>query len=154
MGCLHASRRGGDAQGVFLRARLERKARALLRYQSHRRHHRFRRAPRRHREPGLERRRDRHRRRRDPAALSHEGSAGAAYLWRRGAQDRPATGAMLSVLTITDAAHLRSLRAPWEQLAERSGTDDVTLHPSWMLSWWDVFGGDDGRELRTFAFYD
>ena len=61
---------------------------------------------------------------------------------------------MLSVLTITDAAHLRSLRAPWEQLAERSGTDDVTLHPSWMLSWWDVFGGDDGRELRTFAFYD
>jgi CelD/BcsL family acetyltransferase involved in cellulose biosynthesis len=61
---------------------------------------------------------------------------------------------MLSVLTITDAAHLRSLRAPWEQLHERSGTGDVTLHPSWMLSWWDVFGGDDGRELRTFAFYD
>jgi len=61
---------------------------------------------------------------------------------------------MLSVLTITDAAHLRSLRAAWEQLAERSESGDVTLHPSWILSWWDVFGSDDGRELRTFAFYD
>ena len=61
---------------------------------------------------------------------------------------------MLSVLTITDAARLRSLRAAWEQLAERSGGGDVTLHPSWLLPWWDVFGGEGGRELRTLAVYD
>jgi CelD/BcsL family acetyltransferase involved in cellulose biosynthesis len=61
---------------------------------------------------------------------------------------------MLSSVLITDAARLRSLRPAWEELVGRSSGDDVSVDPSWMLSWWDVFGGDEKRELRTIAFYD
>ena len=61
---------------------------------------------------------------------------------------------MLSAVLITEPAHLRSLRTAWEELVARSEGSDVTLDPSWMLPWWDVFGSEGGRELRSIAFYD
>ena len=61
---------------------------------------------------------------------------------------------MLTAVLIREPADLRSLRPAWEELVARSDGGDVTLDPSWMLSWWDVFGSEGGRELRTLAFYD
>ena len=60
---------------------------------------------------------------------------------------------MLSSVLITDIARLRGLRPAWEELVARTG-DDVSLDPSWMLSWWEVFGNEEKRELRTIAFHD
>jgi CelD/BcsL family acetyltransferase involved in cellulose biosynthesis len=59
---------------------------------------------------------------------------------------------MLRSVAITDRARLEDLAHEWEALLARSASNEVTLHPRWMLAWWDVFG--DGREIRTAAFYD
>lgn len=61
---------------------------------------------------------------------------------------------MLSSVVITDPARLRALRSSWSELLERSSVSDASLDPAWMLSWWDVFGGDEARELRSLALYD
>jgi CelD/BcsL family acetyltransferase involved in cellulose biosynthesis len=61
---------------------------------------------------------------------------------------------MLSSVLITDPAHLRDLRPAWEELIARSADADWSVDPSWMLPWWDVFGSEERRELRSLAFYD
>lgn len=60
----------------------------------------------------------------------------------------------LSAVVIDDAGRLRALAPEWASLLERSGTNEITLHPEWMLTWWDVFGGTDKRALRCLAIYD
>jgi len=61
---------------------------------------------------------------------------------------------MLSSVLISDPARLRALRGAWEGLVARSADDEPTLDPSWMLPWWDVFGSEGKRELRSISFYD
>ena len=61
---------------------------------------------------------------------------------------------MVTTTLITDSARLRALRPAWEELLARSADDDFALHPTWILSWWDVFGDDGERSLRSFAFHD
>jgi CelD/BcsL family acetyltransferase involved in cellulose biosynthesis len=61
---------------------------------------------------------------------------------------------MLSPVLIRDPARLRELRAEWEALLARSSNDEPVVHPAWVLPWWDVFGPDGGRALRTLALYD
>ncbi len=53
---------------------------------------------------------------------------------------------------ITDAAALENLRPAWSALLERSGTNEPTLSPEWLLTWWRVFGGSQGRRLRVACF--
>ena len=55
---------------------------------------------------------------------------------------------------ITRIEDLVALREAWEELLVRSAADEATLSPPWMLAWWDVFGADDDRELRTLAFHE
>jgi CelD/BcsL family acetyltransferase involved in cellulose biosynthesis len=61
---------------------------------------------------------------------------------------------MLSTTLITDPTRLRALRPAWEELLTRSSDNELPLHPSWMLPWWDVFGSEGKRSLRALAFYD
>ena len=61
---------------------------------------------------------------------------------------------MLSSVLISDSARLRALRQPWEDLVARSADNEPTLDPCWMLPWWDIFGSEGNRELRSLAFYD
>lgn len=61
---------------------------------------------------------------------------------------------MLSTSVISDPARLRALRPVWEELLARSSNNELPLHPAWILSWWDVFGGTEGRALRTLACFD
>jgi CelD/BcsL family acetyltransferase involved in cellulose biosynthesis len=37
-------------------------------------------------------------------------------------------------------------------LLSRSSTNEPTLTPEWVLTWWQVFGGLDGRELKATLF--
>lgn len=61
---------------------------------------------------------------------------------------------MLVASLITDPAALTALRPAWEELLAASATNEPTQAPPWVLAWWDVFGGDDGRALRVLAFHD
>jgi CelD/BcsL family acetyltransferase involved in cellulose biosynthesis len=55
---------------------------------------------------------------------------------------------------IRDAAELKRLRGPWEDLLARSSNDEPTMSPTWMMPWWSIFGGDGARELRALALFD
>jgi CelD/BcsL family acetyltransferase involved in cellulose biosynthesis len=59
---------------------------------------------------------------------------------------------MLHSLLITDTARLRALVPEWQELLGRSELNEVTIHPHWVLPWWEVFGPRDGRALRVLAF--
>lgn len=41
----------------------------------------------------------------------------------------------------------------WVDLLARSSTNEITLHPEWMLPWWEVFGDSGKRKLRVLALY-
>ena len=60
----------------------------------------------------------------------------------------------LSTQLITAAQGLQDLRPAWEDLHSRSADSDLSLHPVWLLSWWDVFGADEHRVLRVLTFFD
>lgn len=61
---------------------------------------------------------------------------------------------MLTTVLIDDPERLRAMSAEWVALLERSPMGAITIHPEWMLPWWDTFGGTGGRKLRTLAFYE
>lgn len=60
----------------------------------------------------------------------------------------------LTSSVVTEAAALESLRAEWEDLLSRSATDEPMLSPLWLLAWWRVFGGLDGRRLLVLVCRD
>lgn len=51
----------------------------------------------------------------------------------------------LSSTVITDTPSLVGLRGSWERLVARSADDELNMNPEWLLSWWKVFEGEDGR---------
>jgi CelD/BcsL family acetyltransferase involved in cellulose biosynthesis len=61
---------------------------------------------------------------------------------------------ILSSVLISDIASLRGERRAWEDLLARSSENEPTLGSAWLLAWWDVFGSEGERELRSLAFYD
>lgn len=71
---------------------------------------------------------------------------------------RPAIGArsrsILTVSVMHDLAELERERDNWEQLLGRSGGQHPSLTPTWMLTWWRVFGGEGGRRLHALAVRD
>jgi CelD/BcsL family acetyltransferase involved in cellulose biosynthesis len=63
-------------------------------------------------------------------------------------------GGNLTIATIDDGADLERLRGEWEQLLGRSGGLHPSLTPTWLITWWRVFGPRDGRRLRVLAVRD
>src|SRR5215831_14873325 len=55
---------------------------------------------------------------------------------------------------VSDAAELEPLRQEWLSLLKRSATNEPTLTPAWVLTWWQVFGVDGARELKTGLFHE
>ena len=53
---------------------------------------------------------------------------------------------------ITTFAELEKLAPAWQELLEHSAAAEPMLAPSWLLTWWQVYGG--GRELRVGLFYE
>jgi CelD/BcsL family acetyltransferase involved in cellulose biosynthesis len=54
----------------------------------------------------------------------------------------------LTATIVDDIEQAESLRDAWSDLLSRSTANEPTLSPQWMLTWWRVFGGLDGRTLR------
>ncbi len=61
---------------------------------------------------------------------------------------------MLSSVLIDDPARLGAMAAEWKDLLERSAENALSMHPDWMLPWWETFGDTGKRSLRSLAFYD
>src|SRR4051812_18413625 len=54
----------------------------------------------------------------------------------------------LDVCLLTEAAELAKLEPQWRALLDESDSNEVTLSPEWLRTWWDVFGGQQARRLR------
>ncbi len=61
---------------------------------------------------------------------------------------RPVASATAPWRVLTTAAEAEAIRADWDDLARRGATNELTRSPDWLLSWWKVFGGSQGRQLR------
>jgi CelD/BcsL family acetyltransferase involved in cellulose biosynthesis len=55
---------------------------------------------------------------------------------------------------VDDLAAAEALRPAWAVLAGRSFRNEITQSPDWLLTWWQVFGQRDGRQLRLGTLYD
>jgi CelD/BcsL family acetyltransferase involved in cellulose biosynthesis len=60
----------------------------------------------------------------------------------------------LTTLVLTTFEEVDGWRAEWEALVQRSSTCQATASPFWLLAWWRIFGGRDGRALRLGLFLD
>ncbi len=60
----------------------------------------------------------------------------------------------LSIVLVTETSALEALREPWAALLAKSATNEVTQGPTWLLSWWRVFGAVQNRELSVLAMYN
>ena len=61
---------------------------------------------------------------------------------------------MIRAEIVTDGAALERLREPWRDLLARSSNDEPMASPTWLLTWWSVFGEREGNALRTVALFD
>lgn len=57
-----------------------------------------------------------------------------------------------SILTTAD--QLTALAPAWEELLGRSRSNSLGLSPTWLTTWWQVFGPLQGRRLRAVAFHE
>jgi len=69
-------------------------------------------------------------------------------LFGKGATTRVNAMAGLDVDLITDPGQFRSLAGAWDDLLSRSAAPEVFSTHDWVLTWWEVFGGESGRALR------
>ena len=60
----------------------------------------------------------------------------------------------LELSVVEHVGELERRRPEWLDLLERSETGAPTLGPDWLLTWWSVFGGLGGRQLRAGLFYE
>src|ERR1700677_394520 len=62
--------------------------------------------------------------------------------------------AALTVSILRDVAELERLRGEWEALLGRASGLHPSLTPTWLLTWWRVFGPSGERRLRALAVRD
>jgi CelD/BcsL family acetyltransferase involved in cellulose biosynthesis len=55
---------------------------------------------------------------------------------------------------IRDATALAQFEPAWRELLARSSSDEPTLSPLWLSTWWRVFGQDGGRHLHFVLFLE
>jgi CelD/BcsL family acetyltransferase involved in cellulose biosynthesis len=55
---------------------------------------------------------------------------------------------------VTEAEEADRLRDDWEGLLARCERNELTLTPDWLLTWWQVYGPLQGRQLRLGLFHD
>jgi CelD/BcsL family acetyltransferase involved in cellulose biosynthesis len=55
---------------------------------------------------------------------------------------------------VTEAEEAERLRDEWEGLLARCECNELTLSPDWLLTWWQVYGPLQGRQLRLGLFHD
>ena len=60
----------------------------------------------------------------------------------------------LTTAVLTTIVEVERWRSEWESLMRRSSTSQATGSPFWLLAWWRIFGGRDGRALRVGLILD
>ncbi len=60
----------------------------------------------------------------------------------------------LSCAIVSDLAEAERLRPDWNALLGRTAQPELTQTPDWLLTWWRVYGGLQGRQLRLGLFHD
>jgi CelD/BcsL family acetyltransferase involved in cellulose biosynthesis len=60
----------------------------------------------------------------------------------------------LTISTLGERPELERIRDEWDQLLGRSAGLHPSLTPTWLLTWWRVFGPRDGRRLCTLVVRD
>ena len=60
----------------------------------------------------------------------------------------------LECTVATDVAQAEAIWPAWTELLERSECNELTQSPDWLLTWWRVFGGLHGRQLRLGLFHE
>jgi CelD/BcsL family acetyltransferase involved in cellulose biosynthesis len=63
-----------------------------------------------------------------------------------------AAGPSLACHVLTDFAEVEKLRNAWAELLTRSARPEIVQTPDWLLTWYNVFGSHDGRQLRFGVF--
>jgi CelD/BcsL family acetyltransferase involved in cellulose biosynthesis len=64
------------------------------------------------------------------------------------------TASALTFRLVTDFTELQSLTPAWEELWQHSANPEPMQSPSWLLTWWSIYGQDSSRCLRVGLFYD
>jgi CelD/BcsL family acetyltransferase involved in cellulose biosynthesis len=59
----------------------------------------------------------------------------------------------LRPVVVFNPGSLERYRTDWLELLGNSDSNEPMLSPDWMLLWWRVFGGCDGRRLRVVLFF-
>ena len=73
---------------------------------------------------------------------------------RQSAARGPLTARSLRCTLVADPVAAERWRPAWVALLERSAGNELTLTPDWLLTWWRVYGPEDGRQLRLVFFFD
>ena len=60
----------------------------------------------------------------------------------------------LGCTVLTQIEEAESLAPQWERLVKRAERSELTQTPDWLLTWWHVFGGTEGRDLRLGVFWN
>jgi CelD/BcsL family acetyltransferase involved in cellulose biosynthesis len=60
----------------------------------------------------------------------------------------------LACTVVSNAAEAEQLRPTWAALAECCTRAELMQTPDWLLTWWQVYGGSQGRQLRLGFFYE
>lgn len=60
----------------------------------------------------------------------------------------PTANLVLSRELITDLTGAETVRPEWSGLLTRAGRHELTQTPEWLLTWWQVYGPSQGRQLR------
>ena len=63
-------------------------------------------------------------------------------------------GPALTRQVVTDPRALNELGPAWAALLRRSASNEPMLSPTWLMTWWAVYGEGTGRQLRTVLFYE
>src|SRR5262245_30277604 len=79
--------------------------------------------------------------------------------WLGGASDPFRSGRQpdvgpLSWRVMTGDDALDVFAPEWSSLLRRSASNEPTLAPEWLMTWWKVFGPLDGRKLRFGLLHD
>jgi CelD/BcsL family acetyltransferase involved in cellulose biosynthesis len=73
---------------------------------------------------------------------------------RPDASPEAAASPRLSTTVVSDLAAVEALGPDWLALLARSASNEATLTPTWLLTWWEVFGGQDSRRMLFTLFHD
>ena len=60
----------------------------------------------------------------------------------------------LTFRLVTTRAELESLAPAWQALLDESASPEPMLAPTWLLTWWRVYGEHTGRRLHVGLLYD